>query len=60
MAASQYNFITINRVFKVLNNYNRTSLETFGIQILFFKNLYHLKGKSKENFLNTKFMGFFY
>ena len=28
--------------------------ETFSIQILFFKNLYHLNSKSKENFLNIE------
>ena len=35
------------------------SLETFSIQILFFKKLYHLKSKSKENFLNIEFYRFF-
>ena len=36
------------------------SLETFWIQILFFKNLYHLNSKPKENFLNSEVYGFFY
>ena len=35
------------------------SLETFSIQILFFKNLYHVDSKSKENFLNIEVYGFF-
>ena len=57
MAASQYHF---NKgVVKVLKSYNRISLETFSIQILFFKNLYHLKSKSKENFLNIEVYGVF-
>ena len=34
-------------------------LETFGIQILFFKNLYHLNKKFKENFLNIEVYGVF-
>ena len=34
-------------------------LETLSIQILFFKNLYHLKSKSKENFLNIEVYGVF-
>ena len=55
MAASQYHF---NKgVFKVLKSYNRISLETFSIQILFFKN--HLNSKSKENFLNIEVYGIF-
>ena len=33
--------------------------ETFSIQILFFKNLYHLNSKSKENFLNIEVYGVF-
>ena len=33
--------------------------ETFSIQILFFKNLYHLNSKSKENFLNVEVYGGF-
>ena len=36
------------------------SLETFRIQILFFKNLYHLNIKPKENFLNIEVYGVFY
>ena len=57
MAASQYHF---NKgVFKVLKSYNRISLETFSIQILFFKSLYHLNSKSKENFLNIEVYGIF-
>ena len=59
MAASQYHFITINRVFKILKSYNRISLETFSIQIFFFKNLYHLNSKSKENILNIEVYGVF-
>ena len=60
MTASQYYFSTINRgVFKVLKRYNRISLETFSIQILFFKNLDHLNSKSKENFLNIEVYGVF-
>ena len=56
MAASQYHF---NKgVFKVLKSYNRISLETFSIQILFFKN--HLNSKSKENFLNIQVYGGFF
>ena len=35
------------------------SLETFSIQILFFKNLFHLNSKSKENFLNIEVYGGF-
>ena len=35
------------------------SLETFSIQILFLKNLYHLNSKSKENFLNIEVHGVF-
>ena len=49
MTASKYHFNTINRVFKVLKSYNRISLETFSIQILFFKNLDQLNSKSKRN-----------
>ena len=60
MAASQYHFITINRVFKILKSYNRISLETFSIQIFFFKNLYHLNSKSKENILNIEVYGGFF
>ena len=57
MAASQYHF---NKgVFKVLKSYNRISLETFSIQILFFKNLYHLNSKSKKNYLNIEVYGSF-
>ena len=60
MAASQHHFIAIDREYSVLKSYNRISLETFGIQILFFKILYHLNNKSKENFLNIKVYGVFY
>ena len=57
MAASQYHF---NKgVFKVLKSHNRISVETFSIQILFFKNLYHLNCKSKENFLDIEVYGDF-
>ena len=35
------------------------SLETFSIQILFFKNLYHLNSESKENFLDIEVYGVF-
>ena len=35
------------------------SLETFSIQILFFKDLYYLNSKSKENFLNIEVYGIF-
>ena len=59
MAASQYHFNTINREYSVSKSYNRTSLETFSIQILFFKNLYHLNSRSKENFLNIEVYGVF-
>ena len=45
--------------FNGLKSYNRISLETFRIQILFFKNLYHLNSKSKENFLNIEVYGVF-
>ena len=45
-------------VFKVLKSYNRISLETFSIQILFFKNLYHLNSKSKKTVYISKFIGF--
>ena len=31
-----------------------TNIETFSIQILFFKILYHLNSKSKENFLKIE------
>ena len=47
-------------VVKVLKSYNRISVETFSIQILFFKNLYNLNSKSKENFLNIEVYGGFY
>ena len=58
MAASQYRFNTINGEYSsFLKNYNRISLENFSIQILFFKNLYHLNSKSKENFLNIEIHG---
>ena len=58
MAASQYHF---NKgVFKVLKSYNRISVETFSIQILFFKNLYHLSSKSEENVLNIEVYGGFF
>ena len=61
MAASQYHLNTINMgVFKVLKSYNRISFETFSIQILFFKNPYHLNSKPKENFLNVEVYGVFY
>ena len=62
MAASQNHFSTINscKSFEVLESYNRISLETFSIQILFFKNLHHLNNKSKENFLNIQVYGVFY
>ena len=40
-------------------SYNKISLETFSVQILFFKNLYHLNSKSKENFLNVEVYGGF-
>ena len=33
---------------------------TFRIQILFFKNLYHLNSKPKENFLIIEVYGGFY
>ena len=47
-------------VLKVLKSYDRVSLETFSVQVLFFKNLYHLNSKSKENFLNIEvYEGFF-
>ena len=58
MAASQYHFN--KRVFKVLKSYNWISVETFNIQILFFKNLYYLNCKSKENFLNIEVYGDFF
>ena len=51
MTASQYHFNTINREYSVLKSYSRISIVTFRIQILFFKNLYHLNSESKENFL---------
>ena len=57
MVASQYHFS--KGVFKVLKSYNWISVETFSIQILFFKNLYHLNSKSKENFLNIEVDGGF-
>ena len=57
MVASQYHFS--KGVFKVLKSYNWISVETFSIQILFFKNLYHLNCKSKENFLNIEVYGVF-
>ena len=41
-------------------SYNRISTETFSIQILFFKNLFHLNSKSKENFLNIDVYGGFF
>ena len=44
----------------VLQSYNRISIETFRIQILFFKNLYHLNSKSKENFLNIELFCVFF
>ena len=31
--------------------------KTFSIQILFFKNPYHLNSKSKENFINIEVYG---
>ena len=50
MAASKYHF---NREYsKVLKSY--ISIETLSIQILFFKNLYHLNSESNENFLNVE------
>ena len=60
MAASQYHFNTINKGSQSFKEpYNRMSLETFRIQILFFKNLYHLNSKSKENLLNIEVYGVF-
>ena len=52
MAASQYHFNSIKREYSKL-------LETFSIRILFFKNLFHLKSKSKENFLRIEVYGVF-
>ena len=46
--ASRYHFNTINREY--LKSYNKISLETYSIQVLFFKSLYYLNSKSKENF----------
>ena len=46
--------------FNGLKSYNRISLETFRIQILFFKNLYHLNSESEENFLNIEVYRVFY
>ena len=40
-------------------SYNGISLETFSIQIFFFKNPDHLNNKSKENFLNIEVYGGF-
>ena len=34
-------------------------LQTFSIHILFFRNIYHLNSKSKENFLNIEVYGVF-
>ena len=41
------------------SSHTRVSLETFSIQILFLKHLYHLNSKSKENFLNIEVNGGF-
>ena len=46
--ASRYHFNTINREY--LKSYNKISLETYSIQVLFFKSLYYLNSESKENF----------
>ena len=43
-----------------LKSYNRISLKTFSIQILFLKNLYHLNCKSKDNFLNIEVFSMFF
>ena len=65
MAASQWLPLNITSslligVLKVLKSYNRISVETFSIQLLFFKNLYNLNSKFKENFLNIEVYGGFY
>ena len=43
-----------------LQSYNRISLGTFSIKILFFKNLHQLNSKSKENCLNIEVHGVFF
>ena len=50
--------LLIGGVFKFLKSYNRISLKTFSIQILFFKNLYHLKNL-KNTFLENVSLGLF-
>ena len=55
--ASRYHFNTINREY--LKSYNKISLETYSIQVLFFKSLYYLNSKSKLLSKYGSLWGFF-
>ena len=55
----QWLLLNITLLIGSIQGFNRICLETFSIQILFLKNLYHLNSKSKENFLNIEVYGVF-